>query len=346
MLPRQIIAISISSFLWVSCTSPQATETSMSEASAPSGEQADKLIPVKAGHLVALDMAPLFVGVESGCFEDQGLAVETVLFTNPGDSNAALAGSQIDFSTNPFTLPFFAANSGVPIKTVSAAGGWGVMQVIINNEYEVESIPDLVTFVSKNPDTKLKIATLRGDTLELILVDAFEEARISLDAFEMVYFDDLLAMVDAFRVGEVDILSHIKPYTTQFVSSGKATVLTDNAEVWSPTTPNTVVSVLEKTLNDRPEVVKAYIQGLQCAAEIINTEPEKAVELLTEGNYYRVDDGVLLTAFTTQPAPITFTPDLEAVQAVVDKMVDLQYIKSNVPAKDIFDTTIVEGLEQ
>lgn len=342
MLPKQIIAISISSFLWVSCTSPQATETSMPEAGAPS----DELISVKAGHLVALDMAPLFIGVESGCFEEQGLAVETVLFTNPGDNNAALAGSQIDFSTNPFTLPFFAANSGVPIKTISAAGGWGVMQVIINNEYGVESISDLVTFVSENPDTKLKIATLRGDTLELILVDAFEEAKISPDAFEMVYFDDLLAMVDAFRVGEVDILSHIKPYTTQFVNSGEATVLTDNAEVWSPTTPNTVVSVLEKTLNDRPEVVKAYIQGLQCAAEIINTEPEKAVELLTEGNYYRVDDGVLLTAFTTQPAPITFTPDLEAVQTVVDKMVDLQYIKSDVPAKDIFDTTIVKGLEQ
>ncbi|MEO1396132.1 MAG: ABC transporter substrate-binding protein [Cyanobacteria bacterium J06634_5] len=353
MLLRQIIAVSVSSFLWVSCASPQATETSSeatdkatelstTDASAP--DQA--LTPVKAGHLVALDMAPLFVGVESGCFEEKGLAVETVLFTNPGDNNAALAGSQIDFSTNPFTLPFFAANSGVPIKTVAAAGGWGVMQVIINNEYGVESVSDLVTFVSENADTKLKIATLRGDTLELILVDAFEEAGVSPDDFEMVYFDDLLAMVDAFRVGEVDILSHIKPYTTQFVTSGEATVLTDNAEVWSPTTPNTVVSVLDKTLNERPEVVEAYIQGLQCAAEIINTEPEKAVELLTEGNYYRVEDGVLLTAFTTQPSPVTFTPDLDAVQTVVDKMVDLQYIKSDVPAKDIFDTTIVKGLEQ
>ncbi|NEQ54475.1 MAG: ABC transporter substrate-binding protein, partial [Leptolyngbya sp. SIO3F4] len=249
------------------------------------------------------------------------------------------------FSTNPFTLPFFAANSGVPIKTISAAGGWGVMQVIINNEYGVESISDLVTFVSENPDTKLKIATLRGDTLELILVDAFEAANISADAFEMVYFDDLLAMVDAFRVGQVDILSHIKPYTTQFVTSGEATVLTDNAEVWSPTTPNTVVSVLDKTLDERPEVVEAYIKGMQCSAEIINTDPAKAIELLKGGNYYRVEDEVLLTAFETQPSPITFTPDLDAVQTVVDKMVELKYIESDVPAKDIFDTALVKSLE-
>ena len=341
-LLRRIATLSVGSLLWVSCSSSNPTAS-------PEASKADvavaELIPVKAGHLVALDMAPLFVGVESGCFEENGLAVQTVFFTNPGDNNAALAGGQIDFSTNPFTLPFFAANSGVPIKTVAAAGGWGVMQVIINNEHGVGSIADLVAFIAENPEPKLKIATLRGDTLELILVDAFEDAGIVPDAFEMVYFDDLLAMVDAFRVGEVDILSHIKPYTTQFVTSGEATVLTDNAEVWSPTTPNTVVSVLEKTLSERPEVVESYIKGLQCSAKIINTDPAKAIELLKGGNYYRVEDEVLLTAFETQPAPITFTPDLEAVQTVVDKMVDLKYIKSDVPAKDIFDTTLVKSLE-
>ncbi|MEM9817802.1 MAG: ABC transporter substrate-binding protein [Cyanobacteria bacterium P01_D01_bin.6] len=339
--------LAVSVFLGVACTG--ATDTPSEPPTADlseSDEATEELISVKAGHLVALDMAPLFVGVESGCFVEKGLAVETVFFTNPGDNNAALAGGQIDFSTNPFTLPFFAANSGVPIKTVAAAGGWGVMQVIINNEYGVESVDDLVTFVSENPDTKLKIATLRGDTLELILVDAFEEADISVEAFEMVYFDDLLAMVDAFRVGEVDVLSHIKPYTTQFVTSGEATVLTDNAEVWSPTTPNTVVSVLEETLDERPEVVEAYIAGLQCAAEIINTDPEAAIALLTDGNYYRVEDDVLLTAFETQPSPITFTPDLEAVQTVVDKMVELKYIESDVPAAEIFSTTIVQDLEK
>lgn len=346
MFLKQVLALSISSVLLASCASPEATQTTTDPDPADaSGAAPEDLIPVKAGHLVALDMAPLFVGVESGCFAENGLAVETVAFTNPGDNNAALAGSQIDFSTNPFTLPFFAANSGVPIKTVAAAGGWGVMQVIINNEVGVESIADLIAFVSENPDTKLKIATLRGDTLELILVDAFEAADISVDAFEMVYFDDLLAMVDAFRIGEVDILSHIKPYTTEFVTSGEATVLTDNAEVWSPTTPNTVVSVLEKTLTEQPEVVESYIKGLQCAAEIINTDPEKAIELLKDGNYYRVEDEVLLTAFETQPAPITFTPDLEAIQTVVEKMIALQYIESDVPTQDIFDTNIVQSLE-
>jgi ABC-type nitrate/sulfonate/bicarbonate transport system substrate-binding protein len=124
MRSRNITVLSFVSLIGIVMASCSPSEPVVSDASASDIAQAEsqELIPVKAGHLVALDMAPLFVGVESGCFEEQGLAVETVFFTNPGDNNAALAGGAIDFSTNPFTLPFFAASSGVPIKTVAAAG--------------------------------------------------------------------------------------------------------------------------------------------------------------------------------------------------------------------------------
>lgn len=333
MILKQIFIISLSGYLLSSCSSSKQLNQK-------------QLISVKAGHLIALDMAPLFVGVESGCFEKNGLAVETVFFTNPGDNNAALAGSAVDFSTNPFTLPFFAASSGVPIKTISAAGGWGVMQVIAKSKYNIKSLKELKDFIEKNPDNKLKIATLRGDTLELILIDAFKKQELSPENFEMVYFDDLLAMVDAFRLNKVDILSHIKPYTTQFIANGEATAVTDNAEVWSSTTPNTVVSVLEKTLKEKPVVVEAYLKGLQCGAEIINNRPEEAASLLEKGNYYQVKKTVLLTAFKSQPTPITFTPDTKTVQSVVDEMVELKYINTNIPASKIFATSIIQKLEQ
>ncbi len=341
---RNFLTLSLVSCVITACASTQQTATTST--AQPVSNSSEALTPVKVGHLVALDMAPLFVGVESGCFKQNGLAVETVAFTNPGDNNAALAGSAVDFNINPFTLPFFAASSGVPIKTISAAGGWGVMQVIAKSQYGINSVADLAKYVKENPDKKLKIATLRGDTLELILLDAFEKEGLSPDSFEMVYFDDLLAMVDAFKLDKVDMLSHIKPYTTQFVENGTATVVTDNAEIWSPNTPNTVVSTLEKTVTERPEVVESYLKGMQCAAKIINEKPQEAVALLKGGNYYRVDDKVLLKAFETQPAPITFTPDLKAVQGVVDEMVKLNYIKADVPASKIFDISTIEKLEK
>lgn len=308
----------------------------------PSAQALEK---VKAGHLVALDMAPLFVAKESGCFEKYGLDVETVFFANPGDNNAALAGGAIDFSTNPFTLPFFAANSGVPIRVISAAGGWGIMEVVAQDETGLESIDDIKAYIEAGKP-KLKIATLQGDTLELILTRAFAQSGIDPAMTEFVYFNDLLAMVEAFRSGQVEILSHIKPYTTDMVVSKDAEVLTTNAATWTDATPNTVVSVLESTLTDRPEIVKSYLEGLVCAAEIINETPEKAVELLSAGTYFRVDEEVLLASFNSAPAAISFVPDLESIQSVVDDLTALGYIKGDVTAADIFALDAITSIEE
>lgn len=307
---------------------------------------ADKpLIKVKAGHLVAIDMAPLFVAKESGCFAQQGLDVETVFFANPGDNNAALAGGAIDFSTNPFTLPFFAANSGVPIRVISAAGGWGVMEVVSQAKLGFKSTDDLKNYV-KAGKPRLKIATLQGDTLELILKREFAKLSIPEKDVELVYFNDLLAMVEAFRSGQVDLLSHIKPYTTDMVVTKGATVLTTSAKTYSVTTPNTVVSVLEKTLKERPQVIESYLKGLICAADIINKQPEKAAEYLTKGNYYRVNQKVLLSSLKSAPAPVSFTPDVAMIQSVVDELTKLGYVKGKVSTSDIFRLDMIKILEK
>ncbi|GGB63622.1 hypothetical protein GCM10011316_39360 [Roseibium aquae] len=305
---------------------------------------AQDLTKVKAGHLVAIDMAPLFVAKESGCFASEGLDVETVFFANPGDNNAALAGGAIDFSTNPFTLPFFAANSGVDIKVVAAAGGWGVMEVIAQKETGLASIADITAYAAAGKP-KLKIATLQGDTLELILTDAFAAQNVDPAVVEFVYFNDLLAMVEAFRAGQVEILSHIKPYTSEMIAEKGALLLTTNAAIWGPMSPNTVVSVLGKTLEERPDVVAAYIKGLMCGAKIINETPDKAVELLATGNYFRVSGDVLLAAFKSAPAPVSFIPDVDSIQKVVGSLAALGYIKGDVAAKDIFDLVVAESLQ-
>ncbi|EIY5386268.1 TPA: ABC transporter substrate-binding protein [Klebsiella variicola] len=307
---------------------------------------AEELTHIKVGHMVALDMAPLFVAKESGCFTRQGLDVETVFFANPGDNNAALAGGAIDFSINAFTLPFFAANSGVPIRVISAAGGWGIMEVVAQAGLGLHSIADLKTYIQQHPGKRLKIATLQGDTLELILDRQFAKNGIDPKSVQLVYFNDLLGMVEAFRSGQVDILSHIKPYTTDLEVNKGSTVLTNNAQTWSLHAPNTVVSVLDKTLTQRAPVVRKFLSGLICGADIINKHPDQAVSYLDKGHYFRVSPAVLSQAFKSAPAPISFTPDLASIQSVVDDMAKLGYIKGGVRAEDIFRLDMIRSLEK
>ncbi len=301
-------------------------------------------VTIKVGHLVAQDMAPLFVAKEAGCFQKYGLNVDTVFFANPGDENAALAGGSIDVSTIPFTLAYLAANNGVPIKVVASAGGWGIQEVVAQKSLGIKSLADLKAYIDsgKPPPT---VAVLQGDTLEMIMRTALAKEDIPVDKVKFVYFNDLLAMVDAFRSGKVDILSHIKPYTTDMEVNQGATLVTTSAQTWSLYTPNTLVAVLNKTLVNRPNVVKGYLEGLVCGGNIMNTDPQKAVQLLSNGHYFRVSPAVLLQAIKTAPAPVSFIPDTASVQQVVNDMSKLGYIKAGTSSDQIFDLDMIKKIQ-
>ena len=305
-------------------------------------EQADGLFPgiIKVGHLIALDMAPLFVAKEEGFFEDEGLDVELAFFSNPGDNNAALAGGSLQFHINPFTLPYFGENSGVPMRIISTAGGLEIMQVVIQGQYDVESMKQLAEWVNDNPDEKLKVGTLRGDTLDMILYKSFADVGLTYDDFEMVWFNDLLAMVETFRTKEIAILSHIKPYTTDLIVNYDAEVLTDNDTVWGKGTPNTTIVVLEDFLEQYPETVRRYLRATYKGFNLIVNDPERAVALLSNGNYFKIDEDVLLYAFKNQPKEVLLHPNVDGMTIAIEDMIKQNYIKR--PKQSIVKTEILD----
>jgi ABC-type nitrate/sulfonate/bicarbonate transport system substrate-binding protein len=276
---------------------------------------------VRIGHLVALDMAPMFVAKEAGFFKEEGLDVETIFFPNPGDNNAALAGGSI-----------------------SSAGGLGIMEVVAQGSLGIDSVASLVTWVSSNPGKKLKVAALKGDTLEMILYRCFVDHGLSYDNFEMVWFNDLLAMVQAFETGQVDILSFIKPYTTNLIVNRGAKRVTDNSEVWGVGTPNCTAAVMADFRQKYPKTVEGYLRAVQRAFDLIVADPERAVGLLKNGGYYKVPPEVLLAAFKSGPKQATLRPNRAGVMKAIDDMAAAGYIKA--PKAEVMDLSILDLVEK
>ena len=298
---------------------------------------------IKIGHLVALDMAPMFVAKEAGFFKEEGLDVETTFFPNPGDNNAALAGGSLQFSINPFTLPYLADNSGVPIRIIASAGGLGIMEVVGQGVLNIDSPKALAEYVKANPGKKLKVAALKGDTLEMILYRSFKDNGLSYDNFEMVWFNDLLAMVQSFQNKQVDILSFIKPYTTDLILNYGAKRITDNSEVWGIGTPNCTSAVMEDFLKKYPKTVEGYLRAVHKGFEMVVNDPDKAVQLLKNGGYYKVSPEVLSYAFKHQPKIVQLTPNKKGVMMAINDMVAAGYIKP--PSQDIMRLEILSKIE-
>jgi ABC-type nitrate/sulfonate/bicarbonate transport system substrate-binding protein len=290
-----------------------------------------------------LDMAPLFLAKEAGFFKDEGLDVETVFFSNPGDNNVALAGGSLQFSTNPFTLPYLANNSGVPMRIISSAGGLGVMQVIIQGSFNVSSMTDLAAYVAEKKHKKLKVGTLKGDTLDMILYKSFRDKGMTYNDFDMVWFNDLLAMVQSFQSKQIDILSFIQPYTTDLVVNHGAKLLTDNSAVWGEGTPNCTVDVMDDFLQKYPVTVKAYLRALRRGYQLEIDDPDRAVSLLTKGSYFKVGPDVLLYAFKNQPKKVVLDPNVPGMMMAITDMVSQGYIKQ--PGSDIVRTALLDEVE-
>ncbi len=295
---------------------------------------------VTVGHLVALDMAPLFIAKENNYFKEAGIDVETIFFANPGDNNTALAGDSIQISVNPFTLPYFAQNSGIPMRIVSTAGGLEIIQVVIQGKFKVETTSELKKYITKNPHKKLKIGVLQGDTLEMIVNTMLENENLTYDDVEMVWFNDLLAMVEAFKNEQVDILSHIRPYTNDLEVNYGAKVLINNGQAWGKATPNCTTAVMKNFLEKYPKTVEAYLKAIEKGFKFLIEHPEASAEILTKGNYYKVGQEVLEHAFKNQPKEIILQPNKKGMKIVIDKMVSMGYIKS--PKIDIVKTEILE----
>jgi ABC-type nitrate/sulfonate/bicarbonate transport system substrate-binding protein len=295
---------------------------------------------IHVGHLVALDMAPLFLAKEAGYFKEESLDVDTTFFSNPGDNNVALTGGSLQFSVNPFTLPYLASNSGIPMRIISSAGGLGIIQVVMQGSYGISSMKDLAAFVKANKGKKLRVGALKGDTLDMILYRSFKNNGMSYDDFDLVWFNDLLAMVQSFQTNQLDILSYIQPYTTNFVVNKGAKVLTDNSEVWGLGTPNCTINVMADFLNKYPVTVKAFLKALHKGYQLEIDDPEKAVDLLSKGNYYKVEPSVLLYAFKHQPKGALLKPNVSGMMIAIADMTTQGYIQK--PKDDVVDIRLLD----
>ncbi|MEM8652209.1 MAG: ABC transporter substrate-binding protein [Pseudomonadota bacterium] len=298
---------------------------------------------IEVGHLVALDMAPLFVAVEKGYFDQEGLDVNTRFFANPGDNNAALASGDLQLTVNPFTLPYLGAAAGGDFQFVASAGGVGVMEIVAQGELGVSSFEELIEY-SRTNGSSVKIGSLRGDTLDVVVFKALEDRGSSYEDFEMVWFNDLLAMVQAFKAGEIDVLSHIKPYTTDLIVNFDAVSLGTNSSIWGVGTPNCVTMVMGDFADQYPKTVEAYLKAIRRGYQDIIDDPVEAAKLLSEGNYYQVDEQVLIAAMRSLPDEVYLRPNMNGVNTAIEDLVEQGYMEP--VERPVYDPSFLDAIDQ
>ncbi|MFE5294071.1 ABC transporter substrate-binding protein [Isoptericola sp. NPDC056618] len=261
------------------------------------------LTPVTVGVIPIVDVAPVYLGVEQGFFEDEGLDVTLELAQGGAAIVPAVVSGEYEFGFSNVTSLLLASQQGLPLKVVAPGNlttgevGKDFAAVVAMPDSGIEDAADLA-------GKTVAVNTLNniGDTTVSAVVDAAGGDASKVEFVEMG-FPDMPAAVES---GQVDAAWILEPHLTRALQSGAEPVSWNYAEV----DPNLLIAAYftsEQQIAKDPETVDAFTAALKESLSYAEEHPDETRAVLD--SYTEIDPAVKDAMVMPR-----FTPDLDQAQ--------------------------------
>jgi NitT/TauT family transport system substrate-binding protein len=238
------------------------------------GEQ--EVRELRVGVIPIVDVAPIYLGVEQGFFEEQGLEVELV----PGSGGAAavpgVVSGDYDFSFGNVTSILLASSEGLPLRIVAngvsstADPETDFSAVVVPGGSDIQSVADL-------EGRRVAVNNLKNIG-EVTIRKGIEDAGGDGSNVEFVElpFPEMPAAVAG---GNVDAAWVVEPFVTVATGQGARAVFYPFAEPIEDLTVATYFT-LEPTIQEDPEMVDAFQAAINKSLQYANDNPDEVRRIL------------------------------------------------------------------
>ncbi len=243
------------------------------DAPAPEGTGEPETTELLVGIVPVIDHASVFVAIQEGFFEEEGLDVTA----QPAQGGAAavpamIAGDmQAAFATYPSFL--LAQNSGIGINIVAEGvrGTEGTAGVYVAADSGIESIEDL--------EGKTIAVNTLNNTGDLTIKLKLEEAGVDASAVEFIElpFPD---MGPTLASGGVDAVWLVEPFRTTVEATG-AKKLFATFEGSTADIPVSGIGMTADFVKNNPNTVAAFIRAIEKANALIVSDPDITREIVS-----------------------------------------------------------------
>jgi len=233
---------------------------------------------LRVGVIPIADVAPLYLGIKQGFFEEQNLKIEPQLAEGGAAiTPAVLSGDfQIGFSNTVSLL--IAASKDLPVTIIS--------QGVLGGKTEDEAWADLLV-LKDGPIKEPK--DLEGKTIAVNTLKNICEVTIRKSLSDMGVDDSTLKWAEvpfpdmnaALESNRVDGACVVEP----FVSQGKAGKAKGIDPFYVNTAPDLTVATYftsKQYAGENPEVVKAFVSAMQKSLDYAQQNPDAVRDILTE----------------------------------------------------------------
>lgn len=253
------------------CSSGEASEPPAPAAEGEGG--APETTELLIGIVPVIDHASVFLAIEQGFFEDEGLDVSA----QPAQGGAAAVPAMIAgemqgaFATYPSFLLAEASGVGMDIVAMGVNGTVDTGAVFVAGDSEIQSIEDL-------EGQTIAVNTL-NNTGDLTIKTHLEAAGVdpsSVEFIELAFPD----MGPTLASGGVDAVWAVEPFYSGLEGAGNRVVFS-TYEGPTAGVPVSGIGMTREFVEANPNTVSAFQRAIQQANAMLAEDPELARELVT-----------------------------------------------------------------
>lgn len=314
-------------------TETAGTETAGTDAAAAATIGELEQTDLTLGLIPIADVAPVFIGLERGIFEEYGLNVTTEFAAGGAAAIPALTSGDIDLAFGGYPTAVAAVQAGLPILISSEAVRSGPLFA------GLYSMPDSGIVAPAD----LEGATIAVNTLDNIVQMAVEahlvDAGLTLDDVTLVEigFPDMVA---ALETGNVDVIAVVEPFGTIARTTLEANLIVDMFSArlddfpvagwfvtsdWAESNPNTLAAFNAAFA----EATDIAVNEEGALAAIVQTYTSATPELAEALNYPNMVAGI-------DAEFLQIIPDFMLEQGLIEEPVAItDYIIANPPPSSV-----------
>ena len=276
------------------------------------------------GLLPLIDVAPMYIGIEEGLFEREGLTIDIQDVQGGAAAIPAMVAGELDVTMGAYPSTMTGVANGLDLRIIAECN---------------RGAPDFTNFVAR-PDSGLEgdpaalegrkvalntFATIAELTARSVIEDAGGDYS-KVEAVEVPFPE----MVPTLERGEVDAIFAVEPFDTIAQESLGAEVVSDAYVGQTEALPVAGYFVTDNFATNFPNTVAAFQRALIAATDIAAQDPDRVVEVLP--TYSSLDAEAAATV--TQPEFVARV-DRDEIQRIVDLMVEFEFLEEPIELDEI-----------
>lgn len=240
--------------------------------------------------------APIYLGLERGYFEDEGINLTINEGRGSGVSTQVVGARDDTFGIADAGTVMLAASKGIPIRTVMSPMNISPFGVISREDAGIRTPKDL---------EGKKIAVSAGDALTQLFPAVIRANDLDESSIELVFVDPAGKVVSVLEKKADALLGSADAQFFQIEEKGVKAAAMNFNDVGVPTVGLTVIAH-EDTIENNPDLVSRFVKALQRSFEAGVENPDAAIE-----------------------AAVKAKPDVSAEALMGQLMVDLELLHSD-----------------